>query len=495
MSQSKQYILAIDQGTTGSRALVVDSRGKTKGAGYVEIPQHYPKPGWVEHSPQDILHSVRTAITQAIRKSRISSNEIRAIGITNQRESTVLWNRKTGKPYHPVIVWQDRRTSGICEGLKKRGLEPLIREKTGLVLDPYFSGSKILWLMKQLPKLAQDAKRGQVAFGTMDTWLLWNMTGEHATDVTNASRTLLYNIQTREWDQRLCRIFSAHPSMLPRVQVSASHFGNTKKWHILPDGIPVMAMAGDQQAALYGQACYGRGEMKNTYGTGCFLMMNTGSVRVHSQQGLLTTLACDAFGKPVYAIEGAVFIGGALIQWLRDSMRWIRSAGESEQIAKSVSDSHGVTVIPAFTGLGAPYWNAEARGAILGLTRGVTSAHIVRASLESVALQVSDLVLAVKKELRFPIRFLKVDGGASNNNFLMQFQSDILGLRILRSHLTESTAWGIGKMAGVSLGIWKGPYVLDHLIRYQTFRPGLSRAKRKQMLHHWRRQIQRVLGP
>ncbi len=493
MSSSRKFVLAIDQGTTGSRAIILNSSGKNIGKGYVEIKQYYPKPGWVEHDPQEILKSAQIAIRRAIQESGIRSREIAAIGITNQRESTVLWNRNSGRPFHRVIVWQDRRTSSICSELKKRGLEPFVHSRTGLVLDPYFSGTKITWLLKNVPRIARECKLGHVAFGTMDTWLLWNMTGEHATDHTNASRTLLYNIQTKKWDKELCRIFNADPSILPRIENSAAIYGKTLNWPGLPDGIPVTALCGDQQAALYGQGCYRRGEMKNTYGTGCFLVINTGTTRVISKSGILTTIACDSMGHPVYALEGSVFIAGALIQWLRDSLKLIKNASETEKIARSVQDSHGVTVIPAFTGLGAPYWDAEARGAILGLTRGANASHIVRASLEAIALQTYDLVKAIKKEFDYPIKFLKVDGGASKNNFLMQFQSDILGLKVLRSRLVENTAWGVGKMAGVGAGIWNSPVQLDHHIRYENFHPNIQKQKREEILRSWRSQINRIL--
>ena len=490
---SQKYILSIDQGTTGSRAILYDVHGKEKGRGYEEVRQFYPKPGWVEHDPAQILKSVQNAIRLSLRNSGINPRHIASIGITNQRESSVLWNPKTGKPAHRVIVWQDRRTSSLCAEFKKQGLESLVHKKTGLVLDPYFSGTKITWLLKHYPKIKKESRQGKLIFGTMDTWLLWNMTGEHATDHTNASRTLLFNIHTKKWDFELLRIFGVPESLLPRVQNSASFYGKTRNWPGLPDGIPVTALCGDQQSALYGQACYRRGEMKNTYGTGCFLVMNTGKTKIISKTGLLTTLACDQLGRPSYALEGSVFIAGALIQWLRDSMKWIRRADETEKIALSVPDAHGVTVIPAFAGLGAPYWDFEARGAILGLTRGVRIPHIVRASLESIAFQTADLVSSVRKEFKFPIRSLKVDGGASNNNFLMQFQSDILGIDVLRSHVAESTAWGAAKLSGLAAGIWKNPDEFDHKMKYQRFRPKMKKSASNLMYENWQEQIKRVL--
>lgn len=490
---SQKYILSIDQGTTGSRAILFDSKGREKGRGYEEVLQFYPKPGWVEHDPKQILQSVEKAIRIALTESKINPNQIAAIGITNQRESTVLWNPKSGVAAHRVIVWQDRRTASICEELKKRGLESVIHKKTGLVLDPYFSGTKIAWLLKHHVKINKEARDGKLLFGTIDTWILWNMTGEHVTDHTNASRTLLFNIQTLKWDSELLKIFGVSQSMLPRVQDSASIYGKTKNWPGLPDGILITALCGDQQAALYGQGCYTRGQMKNTYGTGCFLVINTGSKKVISESGLLTTLACDEMGRPAYALEGSVFIAGALIQWLRDSMKWIRSAEESEKIARSVPDNHGVTVIPAFVGLGAPYWDSGARGAILGLTRGVTPAHIIRAALESIAYQTADLVEVVKREFKFPIRALKVDGGACRNNLLMQFQADILGVDVLRSGIPESTAWGVAKLAGVSARIWKTPRDLDHQTKYQRFCPGISIKTRSELFKQWQQQVKRIL--
>lgn len=487
------YVLAIDQGTTGSRAILLNQEGAEVGRGYEEIEQFYPHPGWVEHDPVGILRSVRKAISQAFAGARETSRRVEAIGITNQRESIVFWNRKTGKPYHRVIVWQDRRTAGLCDTLKKRKLEPLFHSKTGLVLDPYFSGTKIHWLFTRYPHLKSEAKRGNLVAGTIDSWLLWNLTGEHVTDPTNASRTLLFNIQHRKWDDELLHILDVPTSILPRVSNSGSIFGKTKNGFGLPEGIPVAAMLGDQQAALYGQACYRRGDMKNTYGTGCFLVINTGSAKVISKRGLLTTLACDEKGKPSFALEGSVFIAGALIQWIRDSLKWIRHARESEKIARSVPNSGGVTVIPAFVGLGAPYWDAHARGAILGLTRGVKSAHIIRAALESIAFQTADLVHVIRKEFKFPIHSLKVDGGASQNDFLMQFQSDLLDVNVLRSARVESTAWGVGKLAGVTCGLWKSVQAMDKQMNYRKFRPRMKKEIRFEALNRWQNQVKRVL--
>lgn len=490
---SKNYILAIDQGTTGSRAILFDHKGKEKGRGYKEFRQYYPKPGWVEHDPNEIIKSVEAAIRTVLSLSKVNPRNIAAIGITNQRETTILWNRKTGVPYTRAIVWQDRRTAEICDELKKKKLEALVHSKTGLVLDPYFSGTKISWLLNHHSHLRQEARLGRLAFGTVDSWLLWKLTGEHATDHTNASRTLLFNIQTRKWDKDLLSIFSVPESILPKVQDSASFYGKTRNWPGLPNGIPITALCGDQQAALYGQACYAPGEMKNTYGTGCFLVMNTGKKKLISKKGLLTTMACDEFGKPAFALEGSVFIAGALVQWLRDSLKWIRQAGETDKIARSVPDSHGVTVVPAFVGLGAPYWNANARGAILGLTRGVKPEHIIRASLEAIALQTADLVNAIKMEFKSPIPSLKVDGGAAKNNFLMQFQADILGLNIFRSQLVESTAWGAAKLAGVGSHFWKSPKELDRQIKYDRFHPKMKKQERISIYSNWQDQVKRVL--
>jgi len=487
------YILSIDQGTTGSRAIIFNSKGNVVAESYQEIKQYFPKPGWVEQDALDILSSVRKSIKLAIRKAKISSKLISSIGITNQRESIVVWNQKTGVPYSRVIVWQDRRTTDICEKIKKQGAENLFRKKTGLVVDPYFSGTKLMWLFQKNPKLKEEAKKGNLKFGTIDSWLLWNLTGEHATDHTNASRTLLFNIHKKEWDNQLLKKLNIPKNILPRVQYSGSLFGKTKNFKELADGIPIQAICGDQQAALYGQGCYKRGEMKNTYGTGCFLVINTGQSKIISKSGLLTTLACDEQGKPTYALEGSVFIAGALVQWLRDSMKWIKKPEETEKHANSVSDTGGVTVIPAFVGLGAPYWDASARGAILGLTQSTTPSHIIRASLESIAYQTVDLVHCIKKEFKYPIRSLKVDGGVSKNLFLAQFQSDLLGIQILRSQQTESTAWGVAKLAGVRSGIWKSPKQLDSKMSYTCFRPKMSSKNRAELYKNWQGQVKRIL--
>jgi glycerol kinase len=491
--KTSAYILSIDQGTTGSRAIIFDQEGRIKGQSYQEIKQFYPKPGWVEHDPVQILKSVQITIKNAIQKSHINPHQLSCIGITNQRESVVLWDPQTGKPYFRVIVWQDRRTSELCVLLKQKKLESVIRQKTGLVLDPYFSATKVRWMFDTYPHLRKKADRGRLLMGTIDTWLLWNMTREHVTDHTNASRTLLFNINTLKWDSQLLKWFKVPKQILPKVQHSGSQFGKTYRWKGLPDGIPITAVCGDQQSALFGQSCYQKGDMKNTYGTGCFLVMTTGSSKIISRSGLLTTLACDQEGKPVFALEGSIFIAGALIGWIRDSLQWLNTSKESEKIARSVPDSGGVTVIPAFVGLAAPYWDANARGAILGLTRGVRYQHIIRAALESIAFQTADLVDSIRKEFEFPIHDLKVDGGASQNNLLMQMQADLLGVRILRSDQTESTAWGAAKLAGLTYGVWKSPTRVDAKRKFQSFFPKMKKKKQLALLKHWQEQVQRVL--
>ncbi len=493
MKQSA-YVLSIDQGTTGSRAIIYDSKGKVVGQAYREIKQYYPHPGWVEQDPLNILESVQWSIQRAISISKISKNKIVSIGITNQRESVVVWNKKSGKPYHRVIVWQDRRSSPICERLKKAGKENAIHRKTGLLLDPYFSGTKLTWLFQNSSKCKEAIKKGSLIWGTIDSWLLWNLTGVHATDYTNASRTLLFDIKKKIWSKELFKLFKVPAGLQPKVCDSGGLFGKTDGFKVLPDGIPVMSIIGDQQSALYGQGCYEKGSMKNTYGTGCFLLMNTGRRAIISKSGLLTTMACDSSGKPAYALEGAIFVAGALVQWLRDSLGFIKEARETESKALSVPDSMGVTVVPAFVGLGAPYWDSAAKGAILGLTRGVKREHIIRASLESIAFQTKDLVNLINKEFKNPIKTLKVDGGVSQNNFLMQYQSDILGIPVLRSNTIESTAWGTAKLAGIKAGIWKSAKALDLKVGFNTYHPKMLKKKREEQYSYWQSQVKRVFS-
>ncbi len=461
----KEYLLAIDQGTTGSRAFIFDGKGKILSKAYQEFKQYYPKPGWVEHDAEEIWDSCRNVIKKAVGLSGIKATQIAAIGITNQRETTVVWDRKTSKPAHRAIVWQCRRTAPMCQSSELQNIKDVIRRKTGLVLDPYFSGTKIRWLLEHVPGLRQKAVKGEVAFGTIDSWLIWKLTGgkSHATDMTNASRTMLFNIHTKKWDNEIVKTFKIPASMLPAVLHSSAEFGKTECAPLFPSGIPIKAVMGDQQSALYGQGCFAPGSVKNTYGTGCFMMLNTGSKFVGSKKGLLTTLACDIHGHPVFALEGAVFIAGAVMQWLRDGLKIIKSSSESEKLIKGLKDTNGVYIVPAFTGLGAPYWDADARGVICGLTRGANAGHIIRAALESIAYQSKDVFEVMKKESGQNIPVLKVDGGACQNNFLMQFQADVLGARIIRPETIDSTVLGAAHLAGVQCGL----YTVDDLEKFR----------------------------
>ncbi len=496
MPDGSGFILAIDQGTTGTRALLYDRRGGIRANAYQEFRQHYPKPGWVEHDSQEILRSTLNVVGRALTHARISSVKIAAIGITNQRETTVLWERKTGRPVSRAIVWQDRRTADFCGSLKRKGFESLFRRKTGLVLDPYFSGTKIRWLLDTIPGLRRRAVRGEILFGTIDTWLLWNLTGgkAHATDATNASRTLLLNLKKVAWDRELLKALRIPASLLPEVHASSFRFGRTANLGPFKAGIPICALVGDQQGALYGQGCYEAGEMKNTYGTGCFLVMNQGKLYRQPAEGLLGTLACDREGRPAYALEGAVFIAGAAIQWLRDGLGLIQKAAETERIARNLKDTGGVIVIPAFTGLGAPHWDPHVRGAIFGLTRGTGREHLIKATLESIAYQTADVFEAMAQVVGRRPRFLKVDGGAAANNYLMQFQADLLGVPVLRSDRTESTAWGAAKLAGLASGFWKEVETVDRLRRYRKFLPRLGAKERLKRLQTWRSAVSRLLG-
>lgn len=490
---SSAYILSIDQGTTGSTILLVDVHGNIASQGYREFTQHYPHPGWVEHDPEEIWIATQNAISDVLDQTDKKSS-IASIGITNQRETTVVWDRKTGKPIYPAIVWQCRRTAGVCAELNaKDGIPAQVKAKTGLVIDPYFSATKVTWILDHVNGAREKAKQGELAFGTIDTWLLWKLThGDiHRTDYTNASRTLLFNIDTLSWDDALLDIFNIPKAILPEVCPSAYNFGNAR--FPLLEHIPIAGIAGDQQSALFGQHCWKPGMAKNTYGTGCFLMLNTSTKRVESQAGMLTTLACSLNEKPVYALEGSVFIAGAAIQWLRDGLKLIESAEETEYIAESVADSAGVVVVPAFTGLGAPYWDSGVRGAIFGLTRGTTHKHIVRATLESVAYQSADVVSAMIEDSGIPLNRLRVDGGAVANNFLMQFQADILGIDVERPTQIETTGLGAAYLAGITIGVWKS---LDELETHRdidtVFSPQMDAYQRKQKLTIWHKAIQRL---
>ena len=493
---SPPYVLSIDQGTTGSTILLVDSRGEIVARSYRELRQRYPRPGWGEQDPVEIWEETRRAIREAVHISQATASDIVAIGIANQRETTIVWERDTGRTIHPAIVWQCRRTADRCHELKERGLDDTIRQKTGLVLDPYFSATKVAWILDNVDGARDRGERGELAFGTVDTWLLWNLTGGavHATDYTNASRTLLYDIEKLAWDDELLDIFRIPKALLPEVGSSARVFGAVKDVHPVLNGLPLAAIAGDQQAALFGQLCTKPGMAKNTYGTGCFLMLNTGGMRLHSDAGLLTTLGCGLDDRPVYALEGSVFVAGAAVQWLRDGIEIIGSAAETEAIANLVEDTAGVAVVPAFTGLGAPYWNPNAKGAIFGLTRGTTRAHIVRATLESIAFQTADLVEAMTSKIGFAHNRLRVDGGAAANDFLMQFQADILGADVERPQQIESTGLGAAFLAGLTSGVWSCIDELESSRKVdRLFSSSMSAAERHEKLALWKDAVRRVM--
>jgi glycerol kinase len=487
-------VVAVDQGTTGSTVLVFDRQGRVVGRAYSEFRQHYPRPGWVEHDPEEIWRVTLRVLRQACRRARVRARDIVALGITNQRETTVLWDRATGKPVERAIVWQDRRTAAACEEMRGRGLEDVFRRKTGLVLDPYFSGTKLRWLLENVPGAAERARRGELAFGTIDSWLVWKLTGGavHATDPTNASRTLLYDIHAGAWDAELCGLLEVPASVLPEVRPARGAHAATER-AILGAPVPIAGIAGDQQSALFGQGCVERGMAKNTYGTGCFLLLHTGADAVTSRHGLLTTVACDAHGGRAYALEGSVFIAGAAIQWLRDGLGLVRRAAESERLAKSVDSTLGVYLVPAFVGLGAPHWDAEARGALLGLTRGVTRAHVVRAALESLAYQTRDVVGAMAADAGEPLRALRVDGGAAANGFLMQFQADVLGVPVDRPRVVETTAMGAAFLAGLGTGFWKSQADLERARRIdRRFTPRMDAETRDALYRGWQDAVARV---
>ena len=489
-------ILSIDQGTTGTTVLIINQQGQVVSRGYHEFKQYYPKPGWVEHDAEEIWRVTNASILDALQNGNIPAQEIAAIGITNQRETTVVWDRKTGKPVYHAIVWQCRRTASLCDKLRDKGYEKLIRKKTGLVLDAYFSATKLQWLLEHVPGIKRRAKLGELAFGTIDSWLLWKLTGgkTHATDYTNASRTMLLNIHTLQWDTTdLLELFGIPAKMLPQVLPSISDFGVTGKIPVLPAGIPIRGIAGDQQAALFGQLGFQPGMAKNTYGTGCFMLFNTGTKAIQSKQGLLTTIAIGSKGEPVYALEGSVFIAGAAVQWLRDGLKLIQQAGDTESLAQMVADTQGMYVVPAFVGLGAPYWKMDARGIITGITRGITKEHLVRATLESIAYQTRDLVEAITTETGMTLKTLKVDGGATQNNFLMQFQADILGIQVERPKNIETTATGAAFLAGLGIGFWKDTKALTTARSIdRIFKSEIKYSTRQQLYDGWKKAIRQA---
>jgi glycerol kinase len=491
----RDAVLALDQGTTGCTALVFDPEGEIRGRGYVELPQRYPRPGWVEHDPEDIFRLSLRAMGDALRAAGVEATGLRAIGITNQRETTVVWDRRTGRPVHDAIVWQSRQTAPLCDELRARGVEEPVRARTGLVLDAYFSATKVRFILDHHPEAQAPAEVGDIVCGTVDSWLLYRLTGGkvHATEPTNASRTLLYDIHEGRWHPELCETFGVPLAMLPEVRPSRGVFGETVPHHGLPGGVPIAGMAGDQQAALFGQGCWTAGSAKNTYGTGCFLVKNMGVQRVLSRHGLLTTLCCDAEGGPAYALEGSVFVAGAAVQWLRDEMRLVATAAETDAVARSVEGTEGVYVVPAFAGLGAPYWDMAARGAVLGLTRGSGRAHVVRATLESIAYQTRDLVEAMNADGGHEMPLLRVDGGAAANDFLMQFQADILGIPVERPAQLETTAAGAAFLAGLGAGVFKDARELARVRRAdRVFEPSMDAARRDELYAGWKDAVRRV---
>ena len=490
------YILAFDQGTTSSRAILFDHSGQICALAQREFTQIFPKPGWVEHDPEEIWATQLEVARAVLAQQNLKAADIAAIGITNQRETTVVWDKNTGRAIYNAIVWQDRRTAGICDQLKENGWTDYVRENTGLVIDAYFSGTKVNWLLDKVPGAREKAARGELLFGTIDTWLIWKLTNGqvHATDYTNASRTLLYNIRDLNWDAKLLNALDIPENMLPEVKPSSGIFGETDaSW--FGKSIPIAGVAGDQQAALFGQACHQPGMAKNTYGTGCFMLLNTGSQLVHSQNGLLTTIAWGIGDQAVqYALEGSVFIAGAAIQWLRDGLKIIDESPDSEYFAMKVPDTGGVYVVPAFAGLGAPYWDMYARGAIFGLTRGTRKSHLIRATLESLAYQTKDVLQAMESDAGLPLQALRVDGGASKNNLLMQFQSDILGVRVERPAITETTALGAAYLAGIAVGYWQQAEVGEKWQLETHFEPAMAGDQRAKLYRGWQKAVERTMG-
>ena len=485
----KKYILTLDEGTTSARAVLFDKGGNAVSAAQREFKQIYPQPGFVEHDPVEIFSVQYAAVTEAITAIGASAEEIAAVGVTNQRETTIIWDKNTGEPIYNAIVWQCRRTSEMCDKLRADGLEEYIRKTTGLRIDAYFSATKIKWILDNVPGARDRAENGELLFGTVDTWLIWKLSGGkiHVTDRTNAARTMLYDIHTLTWDKRILEILQIPKCMLPEVRSSSEIYGNV---NILGAEIPVSGIAGDQQAALFGQKCFCEGDIKNTYGTGCFLLMNTGAAAYESKNGLITTIAADAGDNICYALEGSVFVGGAVIQWLRDELGLIASAAESEKAALSVPDSAGVYIVPAFAGLGAPYWDMYARGTICGLTRGSGKNHIIRACLEAIAYQTNDLITALKADTGLPINHIRADGGAAANNFLMQFQADISGVGVIRPVQTEATAAGAAYLAGLAVGFWKNKNEILRLPDKQTeFKPAINAKHREAMTEGWKRAV------
>ncbi|SEG15243.1 glycerol kinase GlpK [Algoriphagus boritolerans] len=493
MTQNKPYLMALDQGTTSSRAIIFDKKGQIVSVAQKEFKQHFPNQGWVEHDANEIWTSQSAVMIEALVDKDIRADQIAAIGITNQRETTIVWDRKTGKPIHKAIVWQDRRTAAFCNELKEKGHAEMIAEKTGLIIDAYFSATKIRWILENVKGARERAEAGELAFGTVDSWLIWKLTAgkSHLTDITNASRTMLFNIHSQQWDQELLDLFTIPKSMLPEVKTCSEVFCQTAG-DVLSVKIPIAGVAGDQQAALFGQLCIEPGMAKTTYGTGCFLVMNTGKEAVRSKNQLLTTIAWKIGNEINYALEGSVFIGGAAVQWLRDELELFKKASDTEKLAMSLDDNDGVYFVPALSGLGAPHWDQNARGAFFGITRGTTIAHMTRAALEAIAYQVYDVLKAMEKDSGKPTQALRVDGGATANNFLMQFQADLLGCEIKRPQVIETTAIGAAFLAGLAVGFWKDRGELQALwAADRSFQPEMEKDKQEKLIHFWHKAVER----
>lgn len=495
--EQERFILALDQGTTSTRAILFDCQGRARYTAQKEFPQYFPKPGWVEHNADEIWISALSVISTVLTENRVDPQRMEAIGITNQRETTVVWDRATGLPIHHALVWQSRQTAEICEALKDRGLNGFFRDRTGLLLDPYFSGTKVKWLLDHVEGARERAERGELLFGTIDTWLIWKLTGgqAHVTDPSNASRTLLYNIHEERWDPELLELLEVPAAMLPEVRPSSGVYGVTAPYHFFGREVPIAGAAGDQQAALFGQACFRAGMAKNTYGTGCFMLMNTGAKAVPSQHGLLTTIAWKVDGVTEYALEGSVFVAGSAVQWLRDGLRMFKSARDSEAYARRVASTDGVYVVPAFVGLGTPYWDSDVRGAVFGLTRGTAKEHFVRATLESLAYQTKDVLDAMESDSGIALAALRVDGGAVGNAFLMQFQSDMLGVRVERPAVQETTALGAAFLAGLAVGFWKDREEIAALWAVDgIYEPAMDAEQRDRLYAGWQKAVRAAMA-
>lgn len=487
-----KYILSLDQGTTSSRAILFNKNGEIVHTAQKEFTQYFPHPGWVEHNANEIWGSILAVIAACLMEANVKPEQVAGIGITNQRETAVVWDKKTGQPVYNAIVWQSRQTAEICEDLQARGYETIIRDKTGLLIDPYFSGTKVKWILDHVSGAREKAERGELLFGTIDTWLIWKLSGgkAHVTDYSNASRTLMFNIHELKWDEELLNLLTVPASMLPEVHMSSEVYAETAEHHFFGSRVPISGAAGDQQAALFGQACYEKGMAKNTYGTGCFMLMNTGEKAVKSEHGLLTTIAWGINGKVEYALEGSIFVAGSAIQWLRDGLRMINNAADSERYATSVSSTEGVYLVPAFVGLGTPYWDSDVRGAVFGITRGTTKEHFIRATLESLAYQTKDVLNSMEADSGIALKSLRVDGGAVSNNFLMQFQSDLLNVAVERPDIKETTALGAAYLAGHAVGYWQSQEEIAAQWKMdQAFIPGMRKEERDQLYSGWKKAV------